>query len=92
MLKNPKIHYSYRYPLPDKWLSRKTDHLKMGLGCRIDLKLSGKLNLGINYHHTKNQVDQTTPTLREGGGRRGRGGIETRIVKRMQIISINGKT
>ena len=34
----------------------------MGLGFRIDLKLFGKLNLDINYHHTKNQVDQTTPT------------------------------
>ena len=34
----------------------------MGLGFRIDLKLSGKLNWNINYHHTKNQVDQSTPT------------------------------
>ena len=32
MLKNPKIHYGYRYPLPDEWLSRKTDHLKNGFG------------------------------------------------------------
>ena len=66
--------------------------LKMGLGCRINLKLYEKLNLGINYQHTKNQVDQTIPTLRKGGGRRGRGSIETRIVKHMQIITINGKT
>ena len=51
----------------------------MGLGSRIELKLFGKLNLGINYHHTKNQVDQTTPNLREGGGRRGSGDIETKI-------------
>ena len=35
----------------------------MGLGFWIDLKLSGKLNWGINYHHTKNQVDQTTLNL-----------------------------
>ena len=32
MLKNTKIHNGYRNPLPDKWLLRKTDHLKNGLG------------------------------------------------------------
>ena len=32
MLKNPKIHYGLRNPLPDEWLSRKTDHLKIGFG------------------------------------------------------------
>ena len=32
MLKNPKIHYGVINPLPDEWLSRKTDHLKNGFG------------------------------------------------------------
>ena len=43
MLKNPKIHYGYRNPLPDKWLLRKTDHLKNGLGLtdRLDFWYSG---------------------------------------------------
>ena len=50
-----------------------------------------KIDLVLNIRSTMYRV-QCTATLREGGGRRGRGGIETRIVKCMQIISINGKT
>ena len=53
MLKNPKIHYDYRYPLPDEWLSRKTDHLKNGFGFSYRPE---------TFHHTKNQVNQSTPT------------------------------
>ena len=29
---NPKIYYGVINPLPDEWLSRKTDHLKYGFG------------------------------------------------------------